>query len=137
MTDQRDNSADVSSLFRAVRFALVAITLGLGYINIRASMAIPHFRQIFADMLDGQALPLATTMILQARHVLLLTSWLIPISAICAMFMPLKPRSFYLIGIASALIILQSIVVCTALSQPLVHLVDQLGDVSPKPESAR
>jgi hypothetical protein len=132
MRDRRDTLSEPDSLFRAIRFALAALTLGLAYINIRVSMAIPLFRQIFADMLEGQALPLTTTMILQARHVLLFASWLVPVAAIWAIFMPLKPRSFYLIGIASLLIIVQSIVVCTGLSQPLFHLVHQMGDASPQ-----
>src|SRR4051812_27047309 len=93
-----DERTETDRLFRAVRFALVSITLGLAYINIRACLAIPQFRQIFADMLEGQALPPFTAVVFQMRHWFLAASWLLPLGAICTMFTSVKARSFYVIG---------------------------------------
>jgi hypothetical protein len=122
--------AEADQLFRAIRFALFAITLGLSYFSIRASMAIPHFRAVFADLLEGQALPWLTHFIFQARYVFLVTSWLLPLGALWAVFMPVKARSFYVLGAIAMMTIVQSIVICTALSEPLIGLVNQLGDTT-------
>ena len=44
-------SPEVNRLAQAMRFAFVSILLGLSYINLRSSLSIPAFQQIFSDML--------------------------------------------------------------------------------------
>jgi hypothetical protein len=73
-TDAAFTRAEADRLFRAIRFALFAIALGLSYFSIRASMAIPHFDAIFRDMLNGQTLPWLTNIAFKGRYVFLISS---------------------------------------------------------------
>jgi|SRR3954454_4383079 hypothetical protein len=136
-TDTAFTRAEADRLFRAIRFSLFAITLGLSYLSIRASMAIPQFRAVFTDLMEGQALPWLTTFVFRAEYVFLAVSWLLPLAALWAVFTPVKARSFYVIGAIALAAICQSTVICTALSAPLVSMVDQLGDASSKTAGQR
>jgi hypothetical protein len=126
------SSDTVYGLFRSIRFALVCLIVGLSFFGIRVAAAIPTFRQMALTMLDGAALPWLTTIVLQEQYVFLATSFLFPTIALGTLFTPIKPRSFYVNGVLALAMIVQTVVVCTALSKPLIGLVDQLNDVAPQ-----
>ena len=131
------SSDTVYGLFRGIRFAFVCLVVGLSYFGIRVAAAIPAFRQMASSLLEGTALPWVTTVVLQGHYVFLITSFLFPTVALCTLFTPIKPRSFYVNGVLALAVILQTVIICTALSKPLFGLVEQLGDVAPQTAAAK
>jgi hypothetical protein len=115
------------ALLRAVRFALVCLVLGLSYFTIRASIKIPDFQRVFADMLDGAVLPLLTSWVLGGRSVLCVASILFPLAALATLFTRSSTKSVYFLGVLTLMTLLQFGIVCHALSEPLLRLIDQLG----------
>jgi hypothetical protein len=122
---------DIACVLRGVRFALVSIILGFCYVGLRASLAIPDFRRVFADMLEGATLPTLTSFVIGWRFIILAFNCLIPVAAISTVFMRPNSRCFYILGALALLALFSGAIVCTALSRPLFQLVDQLPGIKP------
>ena len=118
---------DVRRLACAIRFALVAIVLGLSYLSLRSSLSIAGFQQIFADMLGGKPLPTLTQFVLSAQPVLVAVSVLVPVVAIATLFMRAVIRSFYIIGALGFVTIAQFIMLYHGLSAPLTQIISAMG----------
>lgn len=122
------DARDAERTFRAIQVALICVTLGLAYFDVRLCLAIPKFKQIFADMLEGQAFSMITMFVLSQQSALLGLSLLAPLGAIATLFMRPRALAFYVIASAALLAVVQTSVICTALTQPLFSLTDQLGN---------
>src|SRR5262245_40173602 len=92
------DAIDSRKLACAIRFALVALVLGLSYFSLRSSLSIASFRQMFADMLGNKPLPALTVFVLAARPWFMAVSILVPIMAIATLFLRSVISSFYVLG---------------------------------------
>jgi hypothetical protein len=130
MTDSQQSASPASPeiwrIVRAVRFALVCIVLGLSYFDIHVSLAIPDFQRIFADMIEGTALPLITTLVIHGHWALVTCSFLLPATALGTFFFRATTKSIYIIGVLALMTILQTAIMCQGLSDPLFRLTKQL-----------
>ena len=122
-------SPEVYRLARSIRFAFVSIVLGLAYLNIRSSLSIFAFRQIFRDMLNGKALPVLTEFVISGSTLLIVLSLLIPLVAIGTLFSSRLISSFYLLGVLALLIMIQFITLFYAFSAPLSQIVSSMQGV--------
>ena len=122
---------DVPQLARAIRFTLVTMVLGLSFLNIRSSLAIGNFQQIFADMLNGHPLPALTVFVITARHVFVAVSVLVPIAAIATLFLRGVVRSIYIVAVLGFIIIVQFITLWFGLSAPLANVIISMGGTAP------
>jgi hypothetical protein len=125
-SDPQPASGDHASL-RPVRFAFVCIVVGLSYFTFRATVRIPDFQRLFADMLDGAPLPILTSWVLRGRWILCVSSMLFPLAAFATLFTRISGRSFYVLGVIALMVFLQFAIICQALTEPLLRLIDQLG----------
>lgn len=121
------DAIDVRRLAHAIRFALVAIVLGLSYLSIRSSLSIGGFSVIFADMLDGRPLPALTRFVLGAAPLFVGVSVLVPIVAVATLFLRGVVRSFYIIGVLGFVTIAQFITLYHGLSAPLTQIISAMG----------
>jgi hypothetical protein len=102
------------------------VAVGLAYFTFRATIKIPHFQRVFADMLDGGALPILTVWSFGESE-----------SFVCRAFYflwqhwpPCSAESaadLFTLWVIALMILLQFAIICQALSEPLPRLVDQLG----------
>ena len=126
-TPQQD-AIDVQQLARAIRFALVAILLGLSYLSIRSSLSIDSFRRIFEDMLaPDRALPALTVFVLRARSLFVAVSILVPMATFATLFLRRAVASFYIIGVLGFITIAQFITLYYALSGPLTQIISAMS----------
>lgn len=125
-TPPRD-TIDIRQLARAIRFALVAIVLGLSYFSFRASFSIENFGLIFKDLLGGKPLPVLTQFILSAAPVFVAVSILVPIVAAGSLFLRSVIGSFYLIGALAIVTLVQFITLYHGLSAPLAQIITAMG----------
>ena len=121
------DAIDLRQLARAIRFALVAIVLGLSYLGLRGSLSIGDFELIFRDMLGGKPLPALTVFVLGARPFFLGISILVPALAIATLFLRGVVRSFYVIGALGFVTIAQFITLYHALSAPLSQIISAMS----------
>ena len=119
-------SPEINRLARSIRFAFVSILLGLAYLNIRSSLSIFAFQQIFRDMLNGKALPNLTQFVFSSVTVLIVVSLLVPSVAIGTLFSNRVISSFYLLGALSLLVMAQFIVLFYAFSAPLSQIINSM-----------
>jgi hypothetical protein len=131
MTDNQQSappaSAEMWRIVRAVRFALVCLVLGLSYFDIRVSLAIPNFQRIFADMIEGTALPPVTNLVINGQWALVTCSFLLPATALGTFFFRASTKSIYILGVLALITIVQTAIVCQGLSDPLFRLTSQFG----------
>ena len=126
-TPQQD-AIDVQQLARAIRFALVAIVLGLSYLSIRSSLSIENFSRIFQDMLaPDHPLPALTLFVLRARPLFVAVSILVPIATFATLFLRGTVRSFYIIGALGFVTIAQFITLYYGLSGPLTQIISAMS----------
>ena len=118
--------SEIYRLARSIRFAFVSIVLGLAYLNIRSSLSIFAFRQIFRDMLNGKTLPVLTEFVFSSGTVLIVLSLLIPLFAIGTLFSNRLILSFYFLGVLSLLIMVQFITLFYAFSGPLSQIASSM-----------
>lgn len=118
---------DVRRLAGAIRFALVAIIVGISYFGVRSSLSIGAFEQVFADMLGARPLPALTQAILGARLLFIGTSILVPVAAIGTLFWTRIVASFYLLGVLSFIAIVEVIVLYHGLSAPLFQIIQGMS----------
>jgi hypothetical protein len=124
-------TADLLSSLRAVRFALVALIVGVSYPNIRCALAIFPFQQIYHDMLGNKPFPPETAFVIHWREVLVGLSFAIPTVAIAALFIRRLSTS---INLASGLVILvmfQLFWTWHAISQPLFTIIQGMQAAGP------
>jgi hypothetical protein len=121
------DAIDVRQLARAVRFALVAIVLGLSYLSLRSSLSIGSFEVIFRDMFGGKPLPTLTQFVLSARLLFVAVSILVPIAAVATLFLRDVIRSVYLIGTLGFVTIAQFITLYHGLSAPLTQIISAMS----------
>ena len=125
-----DDPIDVRRLARAIRFALVAVIVGLSYFGVRASLSIDGFRQIFLDMLGAHPLPGLTVFVIQMRAVFIAISLLMPTLAIGTLFWRNLIRYFHLLGCLALLAAIHFVTLYHALSAPLAMIIEQMGGSS-------
>ena len=123
----QQDAIDVRQLARAIRFALVAIVLGLSYLSLRSSLSIGSFELIFRDMLGGKPLPALTQFVLSARPLFVAVSVLVPIAALATLFLRSVIGSFYLIGALGFVTIAQFITLYHGLSAPLTQIISAMS----------
>ena len=121
------SDTEIHRTLKSVRFAGVMFLLILSYFAVRLSLSMSSFKLIFADMLEGKALPLATQIILRSQlfHISLTLS--IPVAAIATLFLADLRKSFLLLAWAALTALLLIILLCEGLTAPLIGLLDQLG----------
>ena len=125
--NSQQDAIDVRQLARAIRFALVAIVLGLSYLSIRSSLSIGSFGAIFADMLGGRPLPALTRFVLGAAPLFVAISVLVPIVAVATLFLRGVVGSFYVIGVLGFVTIAQFITLYHGLSAPLSQIISGMS----------
>jgi hypothetical protein len=125
-TPQPD-ALDVRQIARAIRFALVAIVLGLSYLSIRSSLSIGNFELIFRDMLGGKPLPSLTQFVLSARPLFVAVSILVPLVAVATLFLRGVIASFYIIGVLVCVTVVQCITIYHGLLAPLTQIIRAMG----------
>lgn len=123
----QQNAIDVRQLARAIRFALVAIVLGLSYFSLRSSLSIGSFEFIFRDMLGGKPLPALTVFVLGARPLFVAVSVFVPTVAIAPLFLRGVIGSFYVIGALGFVAIAQFITLYHGLSAPLTQIISAMS----------
>ena len=124
---------DVWQLACAIRFALVAIVLGLSYLSVRSSLSIGSFELIFRVMLGGKPLPALTQFILSARPLFVAVSILVPIVAVATLFLRGIIGSFYVIGVLGFVTIAQFITLYHGLSVPLTQIISAMSGTNTPP----
>lgn len=125
----RSAAIDVDQLGRAIRFALVAIVLGLSYLALRSSLGMASFEQVFLDMLGGKPLPALTAFVLNARPLFLAVALFVPAAAVACLFLRRVALSLYIVGVLALVTLVQSIVLYHALSAPLTQIISMLQEV--------
>lgn len=121
------DALDVRQIARAIRFALVAIVLGLSYLSIRSSLSIGNFELIFRDMLGGKPLPSLTQFVLGARPQFIAVSILVPLVAVATLFLRGLIASFYIIGVLVFVTVVQCITIYHGLLAPLTQIIRAMG----------
>ena len=120
---------EVIRLARAIRFAFVSILLGLSYLNVRSSLSIPAFDQLFHDMMNGKPLPVLTKFVISASFLLNVLNLLIPLVIIGTLFSHRFIACFYLLGVLALVIMAELLLLFYALSGPLFQIVTGLQGV--------
>ena len=108
------DALDVRQIARAIRFALVAIVLGLSYL-------------IFRDMLGGKPLPRLTQFVLSARPLFVAVSILVPLVAVATLFLRGVTASFYIIGMLVCVTVVQCITIYHGLLAPLTQIISAMS----------
>ena len=121
------DALDVRQIARAIRFALVAIVLGLSYLSIRSSLSIGNFELIFRDMLGGKPLPRLTQFVLSARPLFVAVSILVPLVAVATLFLRGVTASFYIIGVLVFVTVVQCITIYHGLLAPLTQIISAMS----------
>jgi hypothetical protein len=122
-----EDPIDIRQLARAIRFALVAIVLGLSYFGIRASLSIVHFAEVFKDMLGSHPLPDLTVFVIQMRLPFVAVSFAIPLLTLGSLLWRNLVGSFYLLGCLGLLGLVEFVVLYHGLSAPLFTIIQQMG----------
>jgi hypothetical protein len=121
------SNTEIHRTLKSVRFAGVMFLLILSYFAVRLSLSMSSFRIIFDDMLEGKALPLATQIALRGKLFITGLCLSIPIVAVATIFLSDLRKSFLLIAWAALAVLVLIILLCEALTAPLIGLIDQLG----------
>ena len=121
------SNTEIHRTLKSVRFAGVIFLLIISYFAVRLSLSFGSFRQIFDDMLEGKALPLATQIAFRGEPFIIGLCLSIPIAGLATLFLSNLRKSFLLLawGALAALVLI--ILLCEALTAPLIGLLDQLG----------
>ena len=82
---------------------------------------------IFDDMLEGKALPFATQIALRGKLFITALCLSIPVVGVATLFLADLRKSFLLLAWSALTALLLFILLCEALSAPLIALIDQLG----------
>jgi type II secretory pathway component PulF len=123
-------AAEIRQIGRATRFALACIVGAFSYFSIRANFCTPAFAQMFADMLSEDAqLPAITRFVFAARYGLLALSCGIPIACIALLFTRNIAKSIYWIGVLGLVAVVQWVVVFSAMSEPLIQIINKMQEV--------
>ena len=119
---------DLEKVLGGLRFALVCVVLGMVYLNMRLCHGIETFREIAADWLDGRALPWSTGLVLGWKVLFLLANYGLGAVTFACFFLPVRARTFYVLGVLALLQIGQIALVYAATFGSLFQLfTDQLG----------
>ena len=118
---------------RALRFALVALVLGVSYPNIRCALAIPAFQRIYTDMLGNKPLPADTAFAIHFHAVLVLLSFAIPLLAVISLFLRRLSTSIYLAGVFIIVVSLQLFSTWHAVTSPLASIITGMEQPPPSP----
>jgi len=121
------SNTEIHRTLKSVRFAGVMFLLILSYFAVRLSLSMNSFRIIFDDMLEGKALPLTTQIALRGKLFITGLCLSIPIVGIATLFLTDLRKSFLLLAWAALAALLLIILLCEALTAPLIGLIDQLG----------
>lgn len=125
------SAIEIAQIFRAIRFALVAIVVGLSYFSLRGSLNISGFSRIFTEMLPpGHPLPVVTIWVINAQVIFILISGLLPAIAIITLFIRSFVISFHLIGALTLVSIIQLIILFNALFAPCTQMITVLSGSS-------
>jgi len=124
----KQSSPEVSDVARAVRFAIAFILFGLSYVNIRVSFAFGGFEDVLAGMgMTYITLPALTNLIFAAHPELIFVSVIVPLAALACFWDRNVTRAIYNLGLLTALIIVQLILLYHGLSGPLMNLISTMS----------
>jgi hypothetical protein len=112
----------------SLRFALVALIVGLSYPNVRCALAISVFQQVYKDMLGDKPLPPVTVFMIHARVALIALSFAIPALAVLSLFVRRLSASTYLAGVLIILIFVQLFSTWHAAIYPLITIVTGMSE---------
>lgn len=124
-------SAKVDSLIRGCKAGMIALLVLFSLFNVGDTLAISHFRQIFADALSGRTLPALTSFFLIHQTLLTGLALLWPTLGLLSVFF--FKKIFTAMAATSCLlvlILLQLALNWIALFTPLINLA---GDISNSP----
>lgn len=113
-----------ASADRAIRVGFCVFSLIFSYFAVRLSLSMGGFEAIFADMLGGKPLPYITQFVLQTKPL-----W-ISLSVLCAIlpfgfafFVSRTSYALYGISAATAIQVFQAIMLCSALTAPVIGII--------------
>ena len=133
-SDEQDSPAQtINAVLNAIRFALVAILLGLSYFSLRSSLSIGNFESIFRDMLEGRPLPVLTRFVLGARPFFVAAAFLVPLAAIATLFLRRLAMSFYIIGALAFITVVQVVVLYEGLTAPMAGIITRMAGTGDEP----
>jgi len=112
------SATEFLSITRALRFALVAIVLGISYLNVRLAFSIPWFQNIYHDMLGNKPLPPETAFVVQAHSGLVLLSLALPLLSVLSLFLCRRSVSIYIVGIVIIAVVAQVVFTWHAVAVP-------------------
>jgi hypothetical protein len=130
---ESDPNADSLRTVRALRFALMAVILGVSYPNIRLALAIGACSQVYRDMLGNRPIAVEATFTIHARLVFIALSFAIPLVAIASQFIRSLSKSIYLVGVLILLVFLQFYWTFHAMSGPFLNIVQGMQSPIPGP----
>ena len=117
---------EVKVLGNATRIGFIVILFGISYLNIRLSLGIEFFDQIFRDMLGSRPLPAMTGFIVSARTSLIVLSCLLPIAGLITAASMKCSSAIFSLSAFMAVAVLQTITTGHALMAPLLTIVHQM-----------
>lgn len=112
------SAPELLSITKALRFALVAIVLGISYLNVRLAFSIPWFQNIYHDMLGNKPLPPETAFVVQAHSGLVVLSFALPLFAVLSLFLCRRSVSIYIVGIVIIAVVGQLVFTWHAVAVP-------------------
>jgi hypothetical protein len=119
---------ELSKQNRSLRFALVALIVGLSYPNVRCALAISAFQRVYKDMLGDKPLPPVTVFVIHTRVALIALSFAIPALAVLSLFVPRLKASTYLAGVLILLIFVQLFSTWHAVISPLITIITGMSE---------
>jgi hypothetical protein len=120
----------VIQIGRAIRFSLVGIVVGFSLLSIRASLSINDFHRMFQEMLNGQALPGLTLLVVNNNTLFFLLSVAVPVAAIGMLFSRNVVRSFYVLGFLGFFTFLEFFILYQGLSLPFGQILSTMENVN-------
>jgi len=118
--------SEIRSLARAIRFAFMALVLGVSLFNIHRALSISTFQMIFTDMLNGPPLPAMTLLVLNNQRALQGLSMVIPLAAVALIFWGRLQVALYGLGALALLALAQLAFTWSALTAPLMEIIKKM-----------
>jgi hypothetical protein len=119
--DNNPTEAESLRIFRALRFALVAVVLGVSYGNIHTAFSLTEYQQIYHDMFS-KPLPTDTDFVFRFRILLDTLSLALPTIAVITLFASSLSRSIYIVGCIIGMVFIQLFFTWQAVSTPLFQI---------------
>ena len=115
-------TSDLIRLSRAIRIALPVIVVGASFINIPFALWLGPVKNIYNDMLGGQALPALTESVIHFQTGLVSMAFAIPVVALGTIFLRSPIRGIYCSGACILAVFFELMILCIAMALPFVQL---------------